>query len=118
MRNLRTINFETAEVSSTIKDGKVNIKSAQLEDPKLIKFSSKGEIKLSNQKLSLPSHLSLKCSDIEKMQLLSGAFTQEDNKWCGIDFKISGTLSQPKEDLKDKLAKQAITGVIEQLLNK
>jgi len=118
MPDLRTINFETATVSSTIKDGKVNIKNAQLEDPKLIKFSSKGEIKLSGQKLSLPSHLSLKCSDIIKMQLLSGAFTQENNIWCGIDFKIFGTLSKPKTDLQDKLAKQAITGILEQLLDK
>ncbi len=118
MPNLRTINFETAKVSSTIKDGKINVKTAQLEDPKLMKFSSKGEIKLSDQKLSLPSHLSLKCSDVKKIQLLSGAFTQEDSKWCGTDFKIFGTLSQPKENLKDKLAKQIIIDVLEGIINK
>jgi type II secretion system protein N len=118
MPDLRTINFETATVSSTIKDGKVNVRTARLEDPKLVRFDSEGEIKLSDQKLSLPSHLSLKCSDVEKMQLLRGAFTPEDNKWCGIDFKISGNLSDPKTDLQDKLARQVITGVLEQLLDK
>ncbi|MDD5454832.1 MAG: type II secretion system protein GspN [Candidatus Ratteibacteria bacterium] len=115
---LRTIDFETATVSSTIKGGEVNIKNAQLEDPQLVRFDSKGEIRLSDQKLSLPSHLSLHCNTVEKIPLIKGAFSKESDKWCGIDFKISGTLSQPKEDLKDKLAKQAITGVIEQLLDK
>lgn len=118
MPALRTINFETATVSSTIKDGKINVRTAKLEDPKLLRFDSKGEIRLSDQKLSLPSHLSLYCSTVDKIPLIKGAFSKEDDKWCGTDFKISGTLSQPKEDLKDKLAKQAITGVIEQLINK
>ncbi len=52
------------------------------------------------------------------MPLIRGAFAKEDDKWCGIDFKISGTLSNPKNDLEDKLKKQAIIGVLEQLIDK
>ena len=118
MPSLTTINFVSAQVSSTIEDGEINIKKVHIEDPKLIKFDSKGDIKISNQKLSLPSHLSLNCNMVEKMQLISEAFTKEDDKWCGIDFKISGTLSDPKENLQDKLKKQAVKGILEQFLDK
>ncbi len=118
MPSLSSINFVSAQVSSTIENGEVNIQKAHVEDPKLINFDSKGTIKISNQKLSLPSHLSLSCNVVEKVGFLSGAFTKEDDKWCGIDFKISGTLSEPKENLQDKLTKQAIKGALEQLINK
>lgn len=117
MPALASVNFVSAQFSSTIRDGEVNIKKAHVEDPKLIKFDSKGEMKLSNQKLSLPSHLSLNCDVVERMPLISGAFVKEDDKWCGIDFKISGTLSDPKNDLEDKLKTQAIIGILENIID-
>ena len=116
--SLSSIDFVSAQFLSTIGNGKINVKKARVEDPKSIKFDSKGTIKLSNRKLSLPSRLSLICNEVKRMPLLSGAFTQEDKKWCGIDFKISGTLSKPKEDLQDKLKTQAIIGIFEQLIDK
>lgn len=116
--SISSIDFVSAQFSSTIGDGKINVQKAYVEDPRSIKFNSKGTIKLSNQKLSLPSRLSLICKEAKRMPLLSGAFTKEDNKWCGIDFKISGTLSKPKEDLQEKLKTQAIIGIFEQIIDK
>lgn len=115
---LQKINFVAAKFSSTIKNGKVNIKEAYMENPKLLRYYGQGQIKLSNQKLSIPSHLSLRCALAEKMPLVSGAFTREKNNWCGIDFMILGTLAKPKTDLEDRLSKEAIGEVIEKIFEK
>ncbi|MBU1767314.1 MAG: AsmA family protein, partial [Candidatus Omnitrophica bacterium] len=112
---LKTINFVAAKFLSTIGDGKVNITTATLENPQLLMYYGKGQMKLSNQKLAIPSHLLMRCDMVAKMPLVSGAFVREDENWCGIDFNILGTLSNPKSDLGDKLKGQAIGSAIEQI---
>jgi uncharacterized protein involved in outer membrane biogenesis len=116
--SLKTINFVAARFLSNIGSGKVNIKAATLENPNLLTYYGKGQIKLSNQKLAIPSHLSMRCNLVEKMPLISGAFAKEDNNWCGIDFNIFGTLTKPQTDLEERLAQQAIGDVIEQIFDK
>lgn len=113
--SLKTINFVAAKFLSTIGNGKVNIKAATLENPRLLMYYGKGQMKLSNQKLKIPSHLSMRCNAVARMPLVSGAFVREDENWCGIDFNILGTISKPKSDLGDKLKGQAIGSAIEQI---
>ncbi len=113
--SLKTINFVAAKFLSTIGNGKVNIKAATLENPQLLMYYGKGQMKLSNQKLKIPSHLSMRCNAVARIPLVSGAFVREDENWCGIDFNILGTISKPKSDLGDKLKGQAIGSAIEQI---
>ncbi|HIE44008.1 MAG TPA: AsmA family protein [Candidatus Omnitrophica bacterium] len=115
---LKSIDFAKAEFLSTIQGGTLDVKTARIESPKLLKFTSNGTIKLGSQKLFLPSHLSLHRSTINRIPQIKGAFTREEEPWYGIDFKIFGTLSKPKTDLTSKLTTEAIFETLRDVIDK
>jgi uncharacterized protein involved in outer membrane biogenesis len=105
---LESIDFASGQFSSTISGGVVNVENARVEDPEFLKFASMGTVKLASQEMSLKSHLSLRCSEVNRIKQIRAAFTEEKEPWCGISFKIWGPLSKPKTDLASKLTRQAI----------
>jgi len=116
MPALKSIDFAAGQFSSTISGGVVNVENARVEDPRFLKFDSRGTIKPTSQEVSLKSHLSLRCSEVNKIKGIRAAFTEEEEPWCGINFKIWGPLSKPKTDLASKLAKQAIGEALRKII--
>jgi len=116
MPALKSIDFAAGQFSSTISGGVVNIENACVEDPRVLKFASMGNIKLASQEMSLESHLSLHCSEVNKIKQIRAAFTEEKETCCGIYFKVWGPLFKPKTDLASKLTKQAIGETLRKII--